>query len=141
MLGNSSADLPDCPRRVRPYDRFLVGELSYYNGTISLSSRATSVDFSIDLAFDGSSRSFDYSFDLLTTPNDGTAWENADYVWFNDTVSSQAVNLFGYDYSLNLEFGETSEFGFSSVDQFHVQEAQSASVNVYATLVSLDSWW
>ena len=77
----------------------------------------------------------------MTTPNTGTEWENADYVWFNDTVSSQPVDLYGYDYSLVLEFGETSTYGFSSIDQFHVQETNRASANIYATLVSIGSWW
>lgn len=122
-------------------DRFLVGTLDYYNGTISMSSLATKIDFSVELAFAGATRRFDYSFDLLTTPNTGTEWENADYVWFNDTQSSQSVNLYGIEYSLNLEFGETSTYGFSSIDQFHVQEAREGSADVYATLVSLDSWW
>ena len=122
-------------------ERFLVGQLDFFNGTISLNSVATAVDFSVALAFDDTTRNFDFSFDLLTTPNNGTAWENADYVWFNDTVSSQSVNLYGVDYTLNLEFGETTSYGFSSIDQFHVQEAQAASVNLYATLVSLDAWW
>ncbi|MCP3975779.1 MAG: hypothetical protein GY720_14940, partial [bacterium] len=122
-------------------ERFHIGQLSYYNGTISMSSLATAVDFTVKLDFGGTPAEFDYAFDLLTTPNNGTAWQNADYVWFNDTVSAQNVSLYGIDYSLNVEFGETSQYGFSSIDQFHVQEAQSASANLYATLVEVGSWW
>ncbi len=131
-------------------ERFEIGVLSYYNGTISMASAADAVDFTVQLEFGGDAIQFDYGFDLLTTPNTGTAWENADYVWFNDadidslsvgTQSAQTVNLFGSDYRLNLEFGETSADGFSSVDQFHVKEARAASAKLYATLVSVGSWW
>ena len=106
-----------------------------------MDSVATAVDFGVQLAFNGGAAQFDYSFDLLTTANTGNAWQNADYVWFNDTESAQTISLYGVDYSLNLEFGETSSFGFSSIDQFHVQESQSASANLYARLVSIGSWW
>ncbi len=131
-------------------DRFRIGALSYYNGTISMDSAATGIDFSVQLDFGGTPVEFDYQFDLLTTANTNNAIESADYVWFNDpdidslsvgTKSAQTINLYGIDYSLNLEFGETSDFGFSSIDQFHVMEARSASASLYATLISVGSWW
>ncbi|MGI9243369.1 MAG: choice-of-anchor K domain-containing protein, partial [Verrucomicrobiales bacterium] len=131
-------------------ERFEIGDLSYYNGTIAMSSAATAVDFTVQLEFGGEAIQFDYGFDLLTTPNNGTEWENADYVWFNDpnidrlslgTQSEQIVSLYGSDYTLNLEFGETSSDGFASIDQFHVKEARAASAKLYATLVSVGSWW
>ena len=100
-----------------------------------------SIDFAVQLAFDGTAAQFDYTFDLLTTPNTGTAWENADYAWFNDTASAQNISLYGIDYSLNLDFGQTTQFGFTSVDQFHVQESQSASADIFARLVEVAAWW
>jgi type II secretory pathway pseudopilin PulG len=121
-------------------ERFQVGALSYYNGTISMDSIATSIDFAVDLDFGGTSNQFDFSFDLLTTPNSGNAWQNADYVSFNNgSVSAQTIELAGSLYTLNLEFGETSQYGSSSnnISQFHVQEAQSATANVYATLQAI----
>ena len=33
--------------------------------------------------------------------------------------------------------GATTNYGFSSIDQFHVQESQSAAANLYATPVSV----
>ncbi len=131
-------------------ERFRVGVLSYYNGTVSLDSTANAVDFTVQLEFGGEAIQFDYGFDLLSTPNTGNSWQNADYVWFNDpnidslsfgTQSEQRVNLYGVDYTLNLEFGETSSNGFASVDQFHVKEGRSASANLYAKLISVGSWW
>ena len=122
-------------------EKFFIGNLDYYNGTIALSSAATAIDFTVELDFGGTPALFDYQFDLLSTPNTGDAWENADFVWFNDTQSSQTLNLYGVDYSLNLEFGQTTQYGYSNIDQFHVQEDRSASASIYATLVELGSWW
>ena len=106
-----------------------------------MDSVATSVDFAVELAFQSGSAQFDYTFDLLTTENNGDAWQNADYVWFNDTQSAQNVSLYGVDYTLNLDFGQSTQHGFSTVDQFHVQESQSASADIFATLVEVGSWW
>ena len=122
-------------------ERFQIGTLDYYNGTISMSSLATAVDFDVQLAFGGQVANFDYQFDLLTTQNTSDVWESADYVWFNDTASTETVNLYGHDFSLVLEFGETTASGFSEIDQFHVLENETASANLYATLVSIGSWW
>ena len=117
-------------RNVSEDEQFLVGQLDFSNGTISLNRVATAVDFSVGLTFDGTTKSFDFSFDLLTPPNHGTAWENADYAWFNDTVSSRAPPPYGADYKLNLEFGETTGDEFSWIDQFHFQEAQAAAAKL-----------
>ena len=122
-------------------DSFLLGTLDYYNGTIQGGTQAVSVGLSIDLDFAGTSLSFDfgYEFDLISTPNlDGnTPEESADFVKLDDLYSGVPVDLGGASYSLILEFGETTDGGFSSIDEFHVLEGAAATGNLYGRLVEV----
>ena len=122
-------------------ERFKIGQLDYFNGSVRTGTAATEVNFSVDLNFAGAPSGFTYDFDLLSTPNTGNNLENADYVWFNNTQSDQTISLYGTEYTLNLEFGETTSHGFSSLDQFHVEENRFSTANLYATLVEVGSWW
>jgi hypothetical protein len=122
-------------------ESFLLGTLDYYNGTIRSGTQALGVGLSIDLNFVGSeqSLSFDYDFELVSTRNreGNTAEENADFVRVGDLYAAAPVDLGGVSYNLILEFGETTEGGFSSIDQFHVLEGESASGNLYGRLVEV----
>lgn len=126
---------------IDPEESFLLGTIDYYNGTILGGTQAVSVGMSIDLDFAGTSLSLDfgYQFDLISTPNleGNTAEESADYVKLGDLYSDVPVELGGISYQMILEFGETTEGGFSSIDQFHVIEGQSASGNLYGRLVEV----
>ncbi len=47
----------------------------------------------------------------------------------------------GADYYLNLEFGESTSNGQTTLDEFQVQEGQLATAKLYGSLISLGSWW
>ena len=122
-------------------ERFGVGQLAFYNGTGYSIGDLGAVDFAVQLDIGGTVSQFDYSIERFTTLNDGNEWENADFIWFNDTESSQKVSLYGVDYSLNLEFGESTTNGNTTAAQFQVQEGETAIANLYGTLISVASWW
>ena len=122
-------------------ERFQIGQLSYHNGSGYVASDGESFDFAVQLDLDSISNQFNYQINQYITYNTGTAWENADTIQIDSTLSTETINLFGANYALNLEFGESSAGGSSSLDQFTVLEGETATAALYGTLVSLDSWW
>ena len=84
---------------------------------------------------------FDYQLNQFVTQNNGTAWQNADMISFSSNNSNQTVSLYGSDYYLNLEFGESTSSGQTTKDEFQVLEGQTATAKLYGSLISLGSWW
>jgi prepilin-type N-terminal cleavage/methylation domain-containing protein len=122
---------------VSPGERFLVGTLDYYNGTIWSGTEADSVQLLMELDFYDATTdaTFSFSIDLMNTVNNTQdAWASADYVHLQDMASDTSQAIQGRDYHLKLEFGETTEDGFSTIDQFHVLENSGARGWMYATL-------
>ncbi|MEM9480887.1 MAG: choice-of-anchor K domain-containing protein [Verrucomicrobiota bacterium] len=123
---------------VNANERFMVGELTYFNGTIFTGSGADSVDLAVELAFnDSESRDFSFTLDLVNTENNDDPWASADYVHLDNVHSAVSQSLGGTDYQLVLEFGETTEQGFSTIDNFHVFEGGTATGTLYGTLVPI----
>ncbi|MFT4547340.1 MAG: type II secretory pathway pseudopilin PulG [Pseudoalteromonas tetraodonis] len=123
--------------------RFEVGSLFYHNGTISSDTEATGIDFSVDLSFGGASTQFDFGFSINSTTNTSDDWNSADFIRFNNSaISAKDVTINGLDYALNLEFDDTSQYGYSNNDnsQFHVQEEHDATAKIYARLVRISMY-
>ena len=124
---------------VMPGEQFLLGSIEYYNGTIKGGSGANGLDLGITLEFAGSSQSeqFEYDLNLINSANrkGNTLAESADYVQFGEVGAKIPAVLGGVEYTLVLEFGETTENGFSTIDEFFVHEGESASGKLYGTLV------
>ena len=123
-------------------DAFLLGTINYFNGTIYSGTGAERVDLAVsfDLTMPGLSETFEFSFDLINTANRKfqSDDENADYVRLGNVAADLATQLNGDDYRLELSFGQSGEFGFTSIDQFHVHEGRSAWGNLMGRFV-LDS--
>ena len=118
-------------------ERFLLGTIDYFNGTSRLSTTANSIDLALSLNFDlGEERAFDFNLELINTPNDTETEEgDADYVSLYSILSLSTTMIYDWDFDLKIEFGETTEEGFSTIDQFHVFEGESARGNIYGTLL------
>ncbi|MEM9479157.1 MAG: choice-of-anchor K domain-containing protein [Verrucomicrobiota bacterium] len=132
---------------VDPNERFEIGTITYYNGTIYSGTGADSVDLNVELAFGGDdeTRDFEFTLDLINVANDEDAhsggplaWASADYVYLDDVHSTVTQNLGGVEYELILEFGETTSDGFSTIDSFYVLEEGIATGTLYGTLVQVD---
>lgn len=117
-------------------ERFLLGSLDYYNGTIWSGTGANSVDLNVNLEFfDGTStNNFDFTVNLLNTVNTQNQVESADYVKLINVFSETTTRINGRDYQLRIEFGETTADGFSMLDEFHVFEDATAKGWLYGTL-------
>lgn len=121
--------------------QFNVGALTYYNGTINADTGADTIDLDIVLDIDINGKIFrpffDFTFDLINTPNTNDAIASADFVQLDDARSSRTLVYNEQEFEFRLEFGETTANGFSSFDQFHVIENEQASVNLYGSFTLL----
>jgi len=131
---------------VKPGTRFQIGTLNYFNGTIVTDTGATSVSFTANLDLKMKSVStnaaFDFQFELINQPNyedPNDPWRDADYVKLANPYATQTISFAGIEYSLLLEFGETSAAGLSRFDEFYVLEGKSASTRLYGTLIETSS--
>lgn len=116
-------------------DAFSFGTLSYSNGTTYLGSEATGVGFQVTLNLSTPVliESFDFHFDLLTTPNFGLdPLADADIVRLNSGFSSESFAYAGEIYTLEfLGFGSIAGSGaVTTLDQFHVFEGGFASADL-----------
>lgn len=125
-------------------DRFEIGSLSYYNGTILSGTGADAVSFGIDLGFLISgltaNASFDFDLELVNVANKGNPkdpWADADYVRLANPVASQIVTFNGVDFNFQLEFGASTENGISYFDEFHVLENEGATTKLFGTLIEV----
>ncbi|MEM8954802.1 MAG: choice-of-anchor K domain-containing protein [Verrucomicrobiota bacterium] len=134
MLGFSGNSFVD----VTPGERFLLGSIDYFNGSVWSGTEANSVQMLVDLAFNdgGQTNVLNFSIDLINSINTSDAWESADTIQLQNLFSSSTTDIEGRTYSLRLDFGDegVDGFGWSEIDQFHVQEGQTASGNLYGTL-------
>ena len=122
-------------------ERFQIGSIVFYNGTILSGTGADAIDLVVNLNFVlngvSSNASFTFTFDLINVLNQnisGQPWLDADYVQLRSAVSNQTIFFNGIEFALRLEFGETTSNGLVLFDEFHVLENASASTKVYGTL-------
>lgn len=126
---------------VEPETEFLIGTLTYFNGTTFTNTTADSVslDVTLDLTSAGVQETLDFALSLESTTNHH--WqsddENADFVRINATASQFSTILNGQTYFLVLSFGEHTANGFTTIDQFHVHEGSSATGNIYGRLTTV----
>lgn len=118
---------------------FNLGTLSYYNGTILADSGAEAVDLNLSVNFTspiGSNETFNYTLQLLNSPNVGTPEEQADKVYLPSLFSSTLFNYDGVNYTLQLGFGTVSSGGFSQIDTLYAYEGQTAQGTLVGKITS-----
>lgn len=127
-------------------DRFEIGTLSYFNGTIVGGTGANQISFAADLQFNlsgvNASTTFQFDFELINVTNQNNPadpWADADFVRLSDSIASQRLTFNGVEFEFQLEFGETTADGISYFDEFHVLENRSATTKLYGTLIEVGS--
>ncbi len=117
---------------------FVVGNLSYYNGTIAHNTGANAIDLTVYMAFTtptGVNEDFTYTLGLVNVPNNNNPPD--DYVYLPTSFSPTYFNVDGTDYTLELlGFYEPSEGGFTQIDKFFVAESACANANLHARLTA-----
>ncbi len=118
---------------------FSFGTLDYFNGTIVGNSGADAVDFQVVLALTTPVNTNSYAFDfhLLNTTNTDDPLASADIVELNGAFSSSSFNYGGVDYTLEfLGFGSIVGSGYTTVNQFHVLENESANAQLLGRITA-----
>ncbi|MCB1095492.1 MAG: choice-of-anchor K domain-containing protein [Verrucomicrobiae bacterium] len=125
---------------VEPETEFLIGTLTYFNGTTLVNTVADTVTLNVtlDLTSAGIQEELDFELSLESTTNH--AWQsddqNADFVRLDNTATQFTTVLNGQTYYLFLSFGEHTANGFTTIDEFHVHEGASATGNIYGRLTA-----
>jgi type II secretory pathway pseudopilin PulG len=123
---------------VAPGERFKLGDFFYHNGSTYYDSHATGVRLRIriELPERGQALEFDLDLELVNTENDpDDAHASADYVKLNNLSQNLPLQINGVNYRIQLEFGATDSFGFSSKSQFHVYEGATGQGELLGTFL------
>jgi hypothetical protein len=118
---------------------FKVGTLTYFNGTTAVGSTPTSINLNLAVNFAdplGVNQGFLYTMQLISTPNSGTAEENADYVILS-TFPDARFTAGGTSYTLTLGFTDLQGGGFIQTgNELHVLEGQTATADLTGTITT-----
>lgn len=123
---------------IAPGQKFKLGDFYYHNGSTYYDSHATGVKLRITISLPerGQTLSFDLNLDLVNTENDpDDANASADYVKITNLTQNIPLQINGVNYRIQLEFGATDSFGFSSQSQFHVYEGATGQGELLATFL------
>jgi hypothetical protein len=124
---------------------FKIGSLTYFNGTTTAGSNATSVDLNTVFKFKlpgATSVSSSLALALNSTPNTGNAIANADFVTLSNMLAPTFFAISGVDYKLTFTgFQNIKGDGFlqSNAQQLHVMEGKSASADLYASIEAVSA--
>lgn len=123
---------------VAPGETFKLGVLNYHNGNSYYDSHATGVRLKINLELPnrGQSVAFDLVLDLVNTENDpDDPAASADYVRITNLQQNLGLLINGVSYRIQLGFGATDSFGFSTNSQFHVYEGATGTGELLGTFI------
>lgn len=119
---------------VQTNDVFGFGTLTYFNGTINTGSQADTVNLSVTLSLTnpaGVNSNFVYNLGLINTQNSSDPNASADIVNLPTAIPDGYFTVGGVDYTLEfLGFGNITGSGFTTMNNFHVLEANSATANL-----------
>jgi hypothetical protein len=116
--------------------RFSIGDLTYFNGSISAGTEADSVPLNILLSLTnptGINETFVFDFDIINTPNNGTPEQNADFVFPVSVIPSQSFNVGGTDYTLEL-LGFSQDGGVTVENEFRVLEGATTTAVLFGQI-------
>jgi hypothetical protein len=119
---------------------FKVGTLTYFNGTTTLGTNATSVDLNAELDLTSpvvTSVTFPFTLAITTTPNTGSAADNADILSLTNLYTSQNFVVGADTYTLLLLGFENVDItqGFVDAAGFHVYEGATGTADLEAEIV------
>ncbi|MCB1085553.1 MAG: choice-of-anchor K domain-containing protein [Verrucomicrobiae bacterium] len=117
---------------------FKIGDLFYHNGTTFNDSHASGVQLNVNigLADPAQNIQFALNFDLVNTENTGDAQSSADFVRITNLSQNIGLTIDGISYTLQLNFGGTDSFGFSTSNEFHVYEGATGRGTINGTFIA-----
>ncbi|PSB34815.1 PEP-CTERM sorting domain-containing protein [Chlorogloea sp. CCALA 695] len=117
---------------------FQVGDFTYYNGATFVGTTVDSVPLNISFDFtdpSGVTQAFSFNFQNDSTPNTGTAEENADFVFPINSIGSQTFTVGTTEYTLALS-GFSQDGGVTTVEEFRVLEGESTTAGLFGKITT-----
>ena len=140
VTGPSWLDFDGTPFSVETDQVFSFGSLTFFNGTIYAGTQADAVDLSVTLSLttpSGINKDFVYNLGLINTVNTGDAAASADIINFPASVPDTYFTAGGINYTLEfIGFGNISGPAYTTIDQFHVYEGESASAELLGRVIA-----
>lgn len=124
------------PFSARLNKQFKVGDLIYFNGSVDTDTGVEAIPLELELELYGPTRkteSFQFDFDIVGTPNDGTPEQNADFVFPLSTVSVGGFRYKGENYALRLQ-GFSQDGGKTTTNEFRVLEDARTTASLFAKI-------
>lgn len=124
---------------IAPGEKFALGSLFYHNGSSYYDSHATHGELAIEISIPDLGETVDITLqmDMVNTSNDpDDLAASADYVKILNLTQNLSLNINGVAYQIQLEFGATDSFGFSSDSQFHVYEGATGQGEILGTFIA-----
>ncbi len=115
---------------------FQVGNLIYYNGISYKGTEVEAVPLELELELFNPNRiteDFEFEFDIVSTPNNGTSEENADYIYPVNKIPNNVFTVNGIDYRIEL-LGFSQDNGQTITKEFHVWEEATTSAGLFAKI-------
>ncbi|NNE93614.1 MAG: hypothetical protein HKN23_18350 [Verrucomicrobiales bacterium] len=123
-------------------EQFHIGTLQYYNSENKSNSGVESVRLNLGLDFNLEGQvyesQFDYSLDLRDTADGGNVWDSADSIHIDYGLSNTVYDTGTQEFGLAIEFGDSTEYGLTTWDEFFVQEDRIAVTEIRGTLYDLN---
>lgn len=124
---------------IQPEIPFKLGTVTYYNGTTATGTDASAVNLRLLLDFRNpfvGRITSAFTLSLESTPNEGTDWENADFVYFPDSFPTQSFAIDNVDYKLEM-IGFSQDGGKTKLKEFHVLEDHKTSAELYGWITAV----
>jgi len=122
---------------------FTIGTLSYFNGTTFQGTEPGAVDLAVTITFTAPNSLgavlSTFTLSLNSTPNNGTPDQNADFIFFPSSFSTNVFDIGGTSYRVKLlGFDHIVGDGFlaSNSNELHVREGSRATADLLAQVTS-----
>jgi prepilin-type N-terminal cleavage/methylation domain-containing protein len=125
---------------VPPDTDFLLGKLSYYNGTVKDGTQATAVDLKLNIQLLSPATQAGIAsahLSLWSSQNTESSQESADYIQLDNPQTDFAVRVEGVTYSLRLRFANVRAVeGWTDGTKLFVYEDARGTADLIARFVS-----
>jgi hypothetical protein len=125
---------------VPPDTDFKIGVVSYYNGTVSAGTEASSIDLTLKLGLTKptlKNGSANVHLSLWSSTNTQNAKESADYAQLDNPKTDFALEVDGVTYTLQLRFANVSVVeGWTDGSKLYVYEGSKGHADLIARFVS-----
>ncbi len=122
-------------------ESFVIGSFVYSNGENAIGSAPEQVELELRVDFgEGDPVAFVFPIQVGSTTNNDNTETSADSVRLLQRFAKHLIEVDGEPFALSLEFGATSDEGFSLPHEFNVFEGKVATAELVATFARFETF-